>query len=100
MTIASAGGGGVLDVRRLPEKDCHGRFCTAVGPFTDRGIEFVGSSPPLIIGWCDFCRRRICSRCATIERLASSAPAETFRLCCLYCGDPLGVGGRSSTIAT
>jgi hypothetical protein len=92
----------------LPRQRCAGRFCPTEGPFTDQRIIWVGAPHSDIVGWCDTCRRRVCSHCALWEDVDREAfwamPSDDSlkSLClrlgkfpasskCRHCGEFLGI---------
>jgi len=107
--MASQKGNSETLLKSLPVKRCQTRFCPEEGPFTARRIIFVGESLGNVIGWCQTCKRYVCSECAIWEEadkqqilaledgnelkeayLGSGKPATAVR--CHHCGSFLGTG--------
>jgi hypothetical protein len=56
----------------LPSWDCQGRFCGIQGPFTRWRIIGPETDFPDVVGWCNLCELRVCSRCALRRPLPAS----------------------------
>src|SRR5829696_3099371 len=90
----------VDDVRRrqMPVKECGGLFCGGSAPSTTEQIVCDAGEPPDVVGWCGFCKRYVCGRCA-LRQPAAELESGRARLACRYCGVPLGTG-RGAFLAT
>ena len=85
----------VSPIGNLPWQRCEERYCTALGPYTERRMLSDDRSSIALVGWCDSCKRCVCTQCALPVQVQPAGPNV---LTCRKCGLPLGTGSEELRI--
>lgn len=96
-------------IDNLPVHQCQSKYCTNSAGYWHGEIVIIGLNQIPIIGWCELCKKYVCSHCALklehsfleYEELVGEVFVEVTsrkhdkllrRLYCMRCGNPLRRG--------